>query len=137
MIQLGPQLVEILSRLMNSEELLQSVQQISSGPAAAGLRFLDACFDDVAFARYLVSKPKNEHKVANRSTWRVPENEGPTLEWRDRDSGVGLLHCLVYNDLSKPLLLLLESGTDPNMVNKVLCSFLLFNHPIKCFYHYM
>ena len=66
-----------------------------------GLELLDACLDDLAFARILVVKDSNH------------------VDWKDSDTGISILHSLVYNELDKPVRLLLKHGANPNITNKV------------------
>eukprot|EP01031_Cornospumella_fuschlensis_P037107 gene37107-45042_t len=77
------------------------------GAGNAGLRLLDSCYDDVAYARYLL----NSRMPADR-------NIKQKVNWKDQQSGVSLLHCFSYSDLSQPLKLLLESNADPNIRNQ-------------------
>eukprot|EP01039_Chlorochromonas_danica_P001037 gene1037-1125_t len=72
----------------------------------AGLRLLDACYDDVAYARYLL-----------RSRLPSDRNVRTKINWKDQQSGSSLLHCLSYSDLSQPIKLLLDNNADPNLVN--------------------
>eukprot|EP00981_Chlorochromonas_danica_P006987 scaffold1510_cov176-Ochromonas_danica.AAC.7 len=74
----------------------------------AGLRLLDACYDDVAYARYLL-----------RSRLPSDRNVRTKINWKDQQSGSSLLHCLSYSDLSQPIKLLLDNNADPNLVNHV------------------
>jgi hypothetical protein len=86
------------------------------GASNSGFRLLDACFDDVAYARYLLnSRLPKDRNIRNK------------VNWKDQQSGVSILHCLAYSDLSKPLKLLLENKADANarnQVNKLPSSFL-------------
>jgi ankyrin repeat protein len=66
-----------------------------------GLDLLDACIDDISYAKYLL------------------KNGSQSLNWKDSLSGISILHTLVYNDLWQSALLLLEFGADPNIYNKV------------------
>lgn len=78
----------------------------SSG--SAGLRLLDACFDDVAYARYLLqSRLPADRNIRNK------------VDWKDQNSGNSILHCLCYSDLVAPVKLLLEHNADPNIRNQV------------------
>ncbi len=80
--------------------------QVGSGNA--GLRLLDALFDDVAYARYLLhSKLPQDALIKHK------------INWKDQHTGVSLLHMLVYSDLVAPVKLLLEHGANPNIRNKV------------------
>ncbi len=66
-----------------------------------GLELLDACLDDLAFARTLVTKDTSY------------------VDWKDSETGASILHSLVYNELDKPVRLLLKHGANPNITNKV------------------
>lgn len=70
--------------------------------AESGLELLDACVDDIAYARKLLS------------------NGNRCFNWKDPESGASLLHLLSYTDSWKQVNLLLEYGADPNLTNKVL-----------------
>ncbi len=77
------------------------VKNLKQETIEKGLELLDACLDDLAFARHIVSK------------------DSSYVDWRDNETGVGLLHNLVYNELDKPVRLLLQHGANPNITNKV------------------
>jgi hypothetical protein len=73
-----------------------------------GLKLLDACFDDVAYARYLLqSKLPSDRQIRSK------------VNWRDPHTGVSILHCLSYSDLEAPLKLLIDHNADVNIRNKV------------------
>lgn len=79
-----------------------------TGSGNAGLRLLDALFDDVAYARYLLhSKLPQDALIKHK------------INWKDQQTGVSLLHMLVYSDLIAPVKLLLDHGANPNICNKV------------------
>lgn len=77
------------------------VKNLKQETIEKGLELLDACLDDLAFARHIISKDPSY------------------VDWKDNDTGVGLLHNLVYNELDKPVRLLLQHGANPNITNKV------------------
>jgi hypothetical protein len=79
-------------------------------PAAGnlGLKLLDACFDDVAYARYLLqSKLPSDRQIRSK------------VNWKDPYTGVSILHCLAYSDLETALKLLIDHNADVNIRNKV------------------
>lgn len=82
------------------------------GASNAGLRLLDACYDDLAYARFLL-RSKNPRDLQIRHK----------VNWKDQNSGNSIIHCLVYSDLVEPVKLLLNHDANPNITNKV--SFLL------------
>lgn len=95
------------------EEQVSSSLRPSSGlnPVGAsnpGVRLLDACFDDVGYARYLLtSRLPSDRNIRNK------------VNWKDPNTNNSLLHCLSYSDLVRPTKLLLEFGADPNIKNNV------------------
>ena len=66
-----------------------------------GLELLDACVDDIGYARYLLNQ-------GNRN-----------FNWKETESGVSILHTLSYTDSVQALKLLVEFGADVNIRNKV------------------
>lgn len=66
-----------------------------------GLELLDACFDDIGYARFLIEK---NNKIIN---------------WKDREYGNSILHSMVYSDSASQIKLLLSKGADVNIRNKV------------------
>lgn len=81
-----------------------TVHKPLSSSGNAGLRLLDACFDDVAYARYLL-----------HSRLPADRNIRSKINWRDQQSGSSILHCLCYSDLAQPVKLLLENHADANI----------------------
>lgn len=75
----------------------------------AGLRLLDACLDDVQYARYLLSSKRAYDLEIKRK-----------VNWKDPQSGNSILHLLAYSDLDEATDLLLSHGAEPNAKNKVL-----------------
>lgn len=78
------------------------------GASNAGLRLLDACYDDIAYARFLL-RSKNPRDLQIRHK----------VNWKDQQSGNSIIHCLVYSDLVEPVKLLLAHDANPNITNKV------------------
>jgi ankyrin repeat protein len=74
-----------------------------------GMRLLDACFDDVGYARYLLQSRKSTDKAVRSK-----------INWKDPHSGVSILHSLSYGDVEAAVGLLLEYHADPNIRNKVI-----------------
>lgn len=74
----------------------------------AGLRLLDACLDDVQYARYLLTS-KRAHDLEIRRK----------VNWKDPQSGNSILHLMAYSDLDDAADLLLSHGAQPNIKNKV------------------
>lgn len=72
-----------------------------------GQELLDACLDDVAYARRLI---KEGNKAFN---------------WQDSEFGLSALHCVVYRGIVEAIELLVSSGADPNIPNKVIKYLLL------------
>jgi len=68
-----------------------------------GLELLDACYDDIAYARYLIKK--NGGKMCS------------FVNYCDEEFGNSILHFMVYNDLSDAVEMLLMNGADPNIRN--------------------
>ena len=80
----------------------------TAGGSNAGLRLLDACLDDLGYARYLLkSKRPQDFEIRTK------------VNWRDLTTGNSILHSLVYTDLEPALHLLLEHNADPNIRNRV------------------
>ena len=76
--------------------------------ANPGLRLLDACFDDVGYARYLLdSKLPGDRAIKTK------------VNWRDQQTGVSILHLLVYSELEAAVSLLVAYKADVNIRNKV------------------
>ena len=74
----------------------------------AGLRLLDACLDDVQYARYLLTS-KRAHDLEIRRK----------VNWKDPQSGNSILHLMAFSDLDDATELLLSHGAQPNIKNKV------------------
>ena len=72
------------------------------------LRLLDACFDDVGYARYLL-----------KSTLPADRAIRGKVNWKDPSAGVSILHLLAYSDLDKACQLLIKHNADVNIVNNV------------------
>lgn len=102
----GEEYDEIGESNVESSSKKEKNSQVGSGNA--GLRLLDALFDDVAYARYLLhSKLPQDALIKHK------------INWKDQQTGASLLHMLVYSDLVAPVKLLLEHGANPNIRNKV------------------
>lgn len=91
----------------------ENVGKVSVGVSNSGLRLLDACFDDVGYARYLL-KSKRAQDLDIRTK----------VNWKDHHYGVSILHALCYADNHAAVKLLVEHNADVNITNKV-----GFNHP--------
>lgn len=68
-----------------------------------GEQLLDACLNDVDQAEWIISH----------------HGDKQILNWQERKCRNSILHILVYQNLSISVELLLNSGADPNIVNKV------------------
>lgn len=66
-----------------------------------GLELLDACIDDIAYARYLLH-------IGNSN-----------VNWKETESGNSILHILAYTDSIVQMKLLIDHGADINIRNKV------------------
>jgi hypothetical protein len=78
------------------------------GAGNAGLRLLDALFDDIGYARYLLLSKKPQDSMIKRK-----------IDWKDQTTGASLLHIMCYSDLNSAVKLLLQNGANPNIRNKV------------------
>ena len=81
---------------------------MESASGNAGLRLLDACLDDVQYARYLLTS-KRAHDLEIRRK----------VNWKDPHSGNSILHLMAFSDLDDATELLLSHGAQPNIKNKV------------------
>eukprot|EP01035_Chromulina_nebulosa_P025899 gene25899-33852_t len=112
---------------------------------AFGLQILDACLQDIAFARFLLKKNHErrqkhhqeiyDRRQINANISNIFESNNQYEFERNRDiyvdlnqailavsstssSGVSMLHIMVYKDFSKQLQLLLDFGANPYVTNK-------------------
>jgi hypothetical protein len=99
------------STMKAQTELLRDLDESAvnvAGKSNPGLRLLDACIEDLAYARYLLnSKRPEDQEIRNK------------VNWKDFPSGNSLLHYLVYSDLDAAVKLLIEYQVDLNITNKV------------------
>jgi hypothetical protein len=69
-----------------------------------GEQLLDACLNDVDHATQLLFSHSNDRNLLN---------------WKDSKNQYSILHILVYRGAAIPLGLLLNTGANPNIINKV------------------
>lgn len=85
-----------------------ALDEPGAGRGNSGLRLLDACFDDIGYARYLLhSKRAQDLEIRTK------------VNWKEYPSGNSILHFLVYSDLDQAVKLLLEHKADANIKNRV------------------
>ena len=68
-----------------------------------GEQLLDACLSDIEQAEWIITH----------------HNDKNILNWQDLKCRNSILHILVYQNLHIPVDLLLNSGANPNIANKV------------------
>lgn len=73
-----------------------------------GEQLLDACLHDLKQAEWIISHHNRDRNLLN---------------WQDLQCKNSILHILVYQNLYESVELLLNSGANPNITNKVLYFF--------------
>lgn len=100
----------------------------------SGLALLDACFEDLAYARYLINqalkriKKEEKDEVTNEKLEKLEKNNDKIekkrkilslLDWKISHNKNSILHCLVYCDKIDAIKLLLSHGATVDILNKV------------------
>lgn len=90
-----------------------------------GEQLLDACLNDIEQVEWIinhyVNKSNNSTNNQNNNQNNQNQNNSKSiiLNWKDSKNQYSILHMLTYRNLYEPLELLLSSGANPNILNKV------------------